>query len=279
MKIAIFGLGSIGQRHARNLAEMGEADILGCDPRVGTEGFITEGWVQAVSAADLVWQWKPDIVLVCTPPESHFELCRDALSANAHVFCEKPLAIDLKGAEWLTAFAKEKNCKLAVGYQLRWQLEMLRFNDSDDSDLVWECSQDMRTWPSQYEKDVLLEFSHEIDAAVFTRGAVKEVVAEEEPFGWTIKLRHFNSMTMIYINYLSPTYSRTCTQNNPAVTRWEFDETWNVQAYKSEIAAFLSVCRGEPWHPNLCTGAQAAHVVTIIEACKESASHCKVVEL
>jgi predicted dehydrogenase len=36
-----------------------------------------------------------DFVAVCSPPASHVELVRQALTAGCHVLCEKPLALDL----------------------------------------------------------------------------------------------------------------------------------------------------------------------------------------
>jgi len=39
---------------------------------------------------ELVEQAKPEAIVVATPPDSHAALCVQALSAGAHVFCEKP---------------------------------------------------------------------------------------------------------------------------------------------------------------------------------------------
>src|SRR5262249_60034014 len=41
--------------------------------------------------------FRPDAVLVCTPPASHLAVMEAALDLGAHVFCEKPLAPDLGG--------------------------------------------------------------------------------------------------------------------------------------------------------------------------------------
>jgi predicted dehydrogenase len=48
-----------------------------------------------------------DIVIVATPPSTHFELTRAALSTGRHVLCEKPLAMDLTQARQMLAMAQE----------------------------------------------------------------------------------------------------------------------------------------------------------------------------
>lgn len=272
MKICVMGLGSIGMRHVRNLLEMGETDVLGYDIRIGEPGFSCEP-IQGTNSLDLVLQWKPDVVLVCTPPESHFDLCRHALSNDAHVFCEKPLAVDVKESEWLCLYARTRKRQLAVGYQLRWQILGIHRN----SNLTWEVSQDMRQWPSRYEKDVLLEFSHEIEAACFVNGPVRMVWAEEDQWGWTINLHHFFCTSTILINPLSQSVSRACYLNNSEL--WRFDQAKNDQAYKDELTAFLAACQGEPMDSRLCTGTHAVHVLKIIEACKRSAEEYGIVKL
>lgn len=88
MRIAILGLGSIGQRHVRNLLEMGETDLLGCDVRVGQEEYTTGLSIQCVSDAAMVWEWKPEAVLICTPPSKHFRLMDMARFKGVHVFAK-----------------------------------------------------------------------------------------------------------------------------------------------------------------------------------------------
>lgn len=275
MKIAIFGLGSIGQRHARNLAEMGEDDILGCDPRVGTEGFVTEGWVQAVSDAELVWQWGPDAALICTPPPLHTDLALLAFRHGAHCFIEKPVADTLFNAQLIQDSARHYQRILAVGYQLRFQLGHI----PRGQDLTWECSQDMSQWPSQYQKNVLLEFSHEIDAACHVNGPVRAVWAEEDRFGWFIQLQHFSCVSTILINPQAKQACRDC-HNSTLGRVWTFDHAKNDQAYKDELAVFIAaITDRDQAIDGLCTGPQAAHVLRIVEACRRSQQNYEVVQL
>jgi len=264
MRIAIFGMGSIGQRHATNLREMGGHELLLSDP------FKQEYGV----TAEAVWDWKPEAVLICTPPDAHYALALNAIRKKVHVFIEKPITTSAHEADVLQWEAKNFGVQLAVAYQLRWQLGHIPGN----ADLSWDCRQDMRQWASRYEKDVLMEFSHEIDAATFIHGPVEAVTASTNKWGWRVILRHIQYVSCITIcPYAVDEYRRTCHSTYGEL--WAFDQAKNDQAYKDELTAFLDVCRGGPWDDRLCSGAEAAHVVRIIEAAKESARDCKVVSL
>ena len=273
MKIGIVGLGSIGQRHMRNLLEMGETDLLGCDTRIGEPGFSCAP-IQGVNNLGMLWAWKPEAVLICTPPDSHAALARAAIQQKIHTFIEKPVATNIADADALRWEARMNGVQVAVGYQLRWQLNGI----ARGADLAWECAQDMRAWPSQYQKDVLSEFSHEIDAAVFKRGPVEAVAARKLWQRWELKLRHLDGVSEISIQpETDGEYIRRCYDRNGKV--WEFDQARNDQAYKDELVAFLGACHGGEWDDRLCTGAQAAHVVRIIAAAKTAANDCCVVTL
>src|SRR5204862_389344 len=47
-------------------------------------------------AAELIRRDDIDVVDVCTPSHTHFELAWDALEAGKHVLCEKPVAYDFR---------------------------------------------------------------------------------------------------------------------------------------------------------------------------------------
>lgn len=50
-----------------------------------------------------------DVVVVATPPKTHFAIARAVLKAGKDVYIEKPMAVSLKEAEALNNLAKEKN--------------------------------------------------------------------------------------------------------------------------------------------------------------------------
>lgn len=278
MRIAIIGLGSIGTRHASNLAGLNEHDLIGYD---ANEPFSPIAYkqlpiIKTCRSIEAVWDSKPDAALICTPPSTHHDLVTQALDHGCHVFCEKPLATSALLANDLVWRNDDKRV-LVVGYQLRWQLKEAA--EGCGQHLTFLCAQDMGQWPSQYKKDVLEEFSHEIDAAVFMNGPVESAVGFLSSTGaWRLELRHLIRTSTITIVPNSAVKARHALSNGGEML-WVFNEEKNNQAYKDEISAFLTACRTNAWTDYLCSGVEAAHVCRIIEACRESARECRVVRL
>lgn len=71
---------------------------------------------QEISASDEV-----DFVLITTPPYFHPEHLRTVVDAGRHVYCEKPVAVDVPGAEDVIEIGKNAEGKLSldVGFQIR----------------------------------------------------------------------------------------------------------------------------------------------------------------
>ena len=277
MKIGVVGLGSIGKRHVTNLLEMGGHDILGCDTRLGTDGWMSGLTIHAVSSVGAVWDWEPEIVIIATPPGSHYALAIQAIRRKIHCLIEKPIASTSKEADVLRWEAENFGAQLAVGYQLPFTDASFAINIRDwNNDLRVISKQDMSAWPSQYCKDALEEFSHDIHLAVFWNGPVEKVVASQVGSEWKIDLVQALARSYVHLNAAHPTLVRYATAEQG---KWQFDHAQNDQAYKDELAAFLSVCQGGTWDDRLCTGAEAAHVVRIIEAARESDANCKIVTL
>lgn len=266
MRIGIIGLGSIGTRHMTNLASLGGHQLAGYDPALTEPGFHT---------LESFWAWNPEAVLICTPPEHHYDYAAMAIRARIHVFIEKPITQDQREADHLLHIAKQYKVQLAVGYQLRWLLDEHYGRVSAGKDAYFESRQDMSKWPSQYKKDPLEEFSHEIDLAVHIYGPVEAVAMHQVNNSCMIRLRHIDASSGIFLDWGSKEFKRNLIVDGKPV--WEFHRENNDNAYKLEIQAFVAACEGKGFDYRLCGGAQAAHVVQIIEACRLSANTCSVV--
>src|SRR5438034_2412644 len=61
-----------------------------------------------------------DVVDVCTPSQTHFELAWSALEAGKHVLCEKPVAYDYRDTGRARDLARRKKLKTKVGLTFRY---------------------------------------------------------------------------------------------------------------------------------------------------------------
>jgi predicted dehydrogenase len=59
-----------------------------------------------------------DVIDICLPPDQHVSAGEIAFGANKHVFCEKPLALDVTGCQRLVDAAARAQRRLFVGHVL-----------------------------------------------------------------------------------------------------------------------------------------------------------------
>jgi len=123
VRILVAGLGSIGRRHARLLAERPEVDLLLCDPvaecRADVMAAIGRPAVESADYDDALAA-GPALVFICTPNQQHAPMGVAAIAAGADVFVEKPVAETVAEATQLVVAAESAGRRLHVGYMLRF---------------------------------------------------------------------------------------------------------------------------------------------------------------
>jgi predicted dehydrogenase len=75
-------------------------------------------------ARDLIRRSDIDLIDVCTPSHTHFELAWSALEAGKHVLCEKPVAYDFRDTRRARDLARQKGLKTKVGLTFRYSPAM-----------------------------------------------------------------------------------------------------------------------------------------------------------
>ena len=70
----------------------------------------------------------PDVeaVWICSPSQFHTEQIRACADAGKHIFCEKPLATDLKGSIEAVNYCRTKGVKLMTALQRRFDPNFVR---------------------------------------------------------------------------------------------------------------------------------------------------------
>src|SRR3990170_2665928 len=75
---------------------------------------LTKFHKEAVSSPEV------DVINICTPNETHYEICREALEAGKHVLVEKPMTLSSAEAYELVELAHKQNLVLSVGHIYRF---------------------------------------------------------------------------------------------------------------------------------------------------------------
>jgi len=57
---------------------------------------------------------KPDVVVVCTPPQTHMKLVVEALERRAHVLVEKPMALSARDCQEMIEASRQSDRRLGV---------------------------------------------------------------------------------------------------------------------------------------------------------------------
>jgi predicted dehydrogenase len=121
LRVAVVGVGHLGQHHARLLAGMAGVQLIGVvdtntsrAAEIGSK-FSCEAFTTAADVLDRV-----DAVSVAVPTSAHVEVSRLFLERGIPVLVEKPIAPSLADADALLACAAASGAMLAVGHTERF---------------------------------------------------------------------------------------------------------------------------------------------------------------
>jgi predicted dehydrogenase len=140
MKVLVAGLGSIGQRHVRNLrARFGDAieilayrvrgftHVIAEDMTVSDAQSVEDAYgLRAFTSLDEALAEEPEAAFICNPTSLHMPTALAAARAGCHLFIEKPLSHSLDDVDVLAAEARTRRLVVTVGYQLRFHPTLLR---------------------------------------------------------------------------------------------------------------------------------------------------------
>jgi predicted dehydrogenase len=114
--IGIVGCGFVADFYAANLALHPELKLVGStdlDASRAEQFTARNGGKVYATLDELLSDPTIDIVVNLTNPASHFEVTKASLTADKHVYSEKPLATDIAAARELVALASSRECILA----------------------------------------------------------------------------------------------------------------------------------------------------------------------
>lgn len=278
MKIAVLGLGSIGLRHAKNLRKLG-ADVIGYDI---DETKMREFQGKVVSRDFALMQC--DAVLVATPTSEHSTDINNVVTLNKPIFVEKPIAHKHSHPNW-----EFKNTW--VGYMLRFHpcIQFAREKMAQIGDPIWASFTvaQYNDKPAYLADGVVLNWSHEIDLALYLFGPAKVIAShvdyrDGQDVIADFVLKHDSGVrSTIHLDYVTKQEIRESwivgTEKNIGIdlvggcVSWgrivqQFGGGWDG-VYINEMAAWLKALEGES--TELATGQDGVEVVKICEQVRD----------
>ncbi len=139
MHFGLVGAGAIAQTYAQAFASSELVDLVGvCDVSKPAADALAErmNCISTSSVEALLHDTYCEAVILCSPPNTHPELAEFFLSRGVHVLCEKPLAIDLAGAQAMLASAKKSSAMLTMASKFRHVTDVIQARSIVASGLI-----------------------------------------------------------------------------------------------------------------------------------------------
>ena len=125
VNVGLIGVGRIGRLHARNLKYqvpgtrlLAVADVF--EESAREIAFQLEIPIAEKDYRALLENKDIDAVVICSSTDTHAQIIVEAAEAGKHIFCEKPIALDLAKIDQAITAVKKAGVKLQVGFNRRF---------------------------------------------------------------------------------------------------------------------------------------------------------------
>lgn len=131
-KLLVIGTGTIGQEHIRVATLLGRAKVHGIYDTSSHSLDIAEENFKSISTDKLVRYedlesacMDPDIdlLMICTPNFTHFDVLQTALKSGKPIFLEKPMATKIDEAAQIVEIADNYESFIQIGLQYRYKAQ------------------------------------------------------------------------------------------------------------------------------------------------------------
>ena len=141
----LLATGRIGKLHIEHLAQnIPEAELVAvCSlDRPGAESLAKQFNVPKVTEDYTTLLADPQIeaVLVASATDTHVEISQAAAKAGKHVFCEKPISLDLEQIDETLAIVEKAGVKFQVGFNRRFDASFARVREAVASGEIGEAA-------------------------------------------------------------------------------------------------------------------------------------------
>jgi len=192
VNIAVIGTGRMGSVHVANLVHsIPEANLSAiCDIKLDVAQAVADKLgIQRVvqDYHELLADKDIEAILIATSTDTHAFIMKDVAAAGKHIFCEKPLSMDLESIDEALAAVEKAKVKLQVGFNRRFDKSFQQVHRIVDSGEIGRpcvlriTSRDPELPAMEFLRvsgGMFLDMSiHDFDMARFLIGEVEEIYA------------------------------------------------------------------------------------------------------
>lgn len=194
--VGVIGTGRIGKLHIKHLCQnIQNANVLTlCSLDHETSETLAKQFAIPQITFDyhtIINNPNIDAVIVASSTDTHVEICKAAAQAGKHIFCEKPIALDLKEIDTTLAIIQNSGVKFQVGFNRRFDKNFIHVRKMINSGEIGEphilriTSRDPAPPPLEYVKvsgGLFLDMTiHDFDMARYLiDGEVDEIYSVGE---------------------------------------------------------------------------------------------------
>lgn len=294
-RILVFGGGSIGTRHAKNLLKCKAGEVMIVEPDEKRSQVLAKE-LNVQSQADgerAIASFKPDIVFVCSPTALHVPHAAMAMAAGAHIFIEKPLSHTMQGVEELRRKALQQKRTVMVGCNMRFHPGVKEVKRLLDAGAIgaplttrivyrgylptWRPQQDYRkSYSASLEQGgAVLDCIHEIDLALWELGPGEVTEANVESAASIgletdglaeLTLRHASGAeSSIHVSFIEKQFERSqCVTGTEGSLSWDF-ERGSVERFRKDGTQAETIRQPEGWEPNQMFLEELDHFLNAVE--------------
>ncbi len=121
-KAGVIGTGFVGRIHIETIRRLGNAEVVAVADMASAEKTAGDMNIPEyfTDYKEMIDQLDLDIVHICTPNNTHFEIACYALDNGVNVLCEKPMTATLEEAQILAEKANKSGLIAALNYHNRF---------------------------------------------------------------------------------------------------------------------------------------------------------------
>lgn len=184
-KVGVIGFGRIGRIHFTLIKRIKNVEVIAVADTFAekmTEVFDEYGVYKYSNDFNaLINDPEIDTVLICSPTDTHADVCIAAAKAGKDIFCEKPIDFDIKRVEEVLAEVEKAGVSFQVGFNRRFDPNFVKAKnatlggDIGDVHIIKITSRDPEAPPLSYVKSsggIFFDMTiHDFDMARFLAGS------------------------------------------------------------------------------------------------------------